>query len=123
MSHPPGAPATLRGVAEKVFWAYPVTVVQDTAALLAMYLAAGAIGKNVAVRPTPREMLNASAIRVVDQVWVRTDVLMLVVPGEAFGIYVMWEAGTRELTCWYINLQEPVRRTAIGYDTMDHMLD
>ena len=27
------------------------------------------------------------------------------------------------LVCWYINLQDPIRRTEIGFDTMDHMLD
>jgi protein associated with RNAse G/E len=35
----------------------------------------------------------------------------------------MWETGTRNLDCWYINLQEPFRRTRIGFDTMDLMLD
>ncbi len=33
------------------------------------------------------------------------------------------EAGTHVLDGWYINIQDPIRRTAIGYDTMDHMLD
>ena len=42
--------------------------------------------------------------------------LMLVVPGEAFSIYLMWGTGTRCLDCWYINLQEPIRRTSIGFE-------
>ncbi len=29
----------------------------------------------------------------------------------------------RKNLCWYINIQEPVRRTAIGYDTQDLELD
>ena len=34
----------------------------------------------------------------------------------------MWnEAG--EMVCWYINLQEPMRRSRIGYDTRDQLLD
>ena len=28
-----------------------------------------------------------------------------------------------QFTCWYLNLQEPLRRTAVGYDTQDHELD
>jgi len=48
---------------------------------------------------------------------------MLIVPGEAFSIYVMWKTGTKDLVCWYINLQEPIQRTSIGFDTMDNMLD
>jgi protein associated with RNAse G/E len=48
---------------------------------------------------------------------------MLIAPGEAFSTYLMWNTATRDLDCWYINLQEPIRRTSIGFDTMDHMLD
>lgn len=58
-----------------------------------------------------------------DWVWVETDVLMLVIPGAAHSIYLMWEEGHTKLRCWYINLQEPLRRTSIGFDSMDHMLD
>ncbi|OGN71869.1 MAG: hypothetical protein A2X25_14765 [Chloroflexi bacterium GWB2_49_20] len=35
----------------------------------------------------------------------------------------MWKTGSKDLLCWYINLQEPIQRTSIGFDTMDHMLD
>ena len=48
---------------------------------------------------------------------------MLVLPGAAHAVYVMWEAGQTKLKCWYIDLQEPLRRTAIGFDTNDHLLD
>ncbi len=27
------------------------------------------------------------------------------------------------MRCWYVHLQEPLRRTKIGFDTMDQMLD
>jgi protein associated with RNAse G/E len=36
---------------------------------------------------------------------------------------VMWLAGTPQVRCWYVHLQEPLRRTKIGFDTMDQMLD
>ena len=35
----------------------------------------------------------------------------------------MWGENGRELAHWYINLQEPLRRTQIGFDTRDNMLD
>ncbi len=35
----------------------------------------------------------------------------------------MWHHGDRSFNCWYVNLQEPYRRTAIGFDTMDQELD
>jgi uncharacterized protein DUF402 len=119
----PGTEATLRGVGAKVFWAYPTIVVQDTADWIALYLPAGAAGKDTERKPAPREFLSPEAIRIIDWTWELTDVLMLIAPGEAFSTYLMWTTGTRDLDCWYINLQEPIRRTRIGFDTMDHMLD
>jgi hypothetical protein len=119
----PGDDITIRGVGSKVFWAYPANVVQDTPELIAYYLCAGANGKNTRHRVTPIEMLDANKINIVDHQWHRTDVLMLVVPGEAFSVYFMWETGTKNLDCIYINLQEPTRRTSIGFDSMDNVLD
>ncbi len=119
----PGTQATLRGIGDKVFWAYPTIVVQDTSDLIALYLPAGAVGKDTEKKPTPQELLTPAKINIVDYKWDRTDVLMLIIPGEAFSTYVMWKTGTKILDCWYINLQEPTRRTSIGFDTMDNMLD
>jgi hypothetical protein len=48
---------------------------------------------------------------------------MLVTPGSSHAIYVMWETGQTKLRCWYIDLQEPLRRTNLGFDTMDQLLD
>jgi protein associated with RNAse G/E len=119
----PGAQVTLRGVGTLVCWAYPVILVEDTAGLIALYLPAGVTGRNTDKRPTPQDLLTPEKINVVEHRWHTTDVLMLIVPGEAFSTYRMWKTGTKELVCWYINLQEPIRRTSIGFDTMDLMLD
>ena len=119
----PGNTATLRGVGVKVFWAYLTIVVQDTPDLIVLYMPAGVLGKDTEHKSTPQELLAAEEINIADCQWERTDVLMLIVPCEAFSTYVMWETGTKNLVCWYINLQEPIRRTQIGFDTMDNMLD
>ena len=118
-----GESATLRGVGSKVFWAYPTIVVQDISDLIVLYMPTGVCGKNVDHKPAPRELLSADQIKIIDSQWKLTDVLMLIVPDEAFSTYIMWETGTKNLQCWYINLQEPIRRTSIGFDTMDNMLD
>ena len=34
-----------------------------------------------------------------------------------------WDGPDRDFRCWYLNLQAPFRRTAIGYDTQDLELD
>jgi predicted RNA-binding protein associated with RNAse of E/G family len=59
----------------------------------------------------------------VERKWVDTDVLMLATPGAAHVVYVMWEEGHTSFKCWYINLQEPLHRVPMGFDTMDHLLD
>ncbi len=115
--------ATLRGVGIKVFWAFPTIVVKDEPDLIVLYMPAGVLGRNVAHKPTTQELFSPIDLKIVECTWQRTDVLMLIVPTEAFSTYIMWETGTKNLICWYANLQEPIRRTSIGFDTMDHTLD
>ena len=43
--------------------------------------------------------------------WEGHGVLMLQRPGEAHAIWVFWHGPEREFTGWYVNLQEPFRRT------------
>lgn len=118
-----GENVTLRGVGEIVFWAYPTIVVQDTCDLVILYMPANVIGKNTDHRPSAKELRFPKKINIVDHQWRKTDVLILIVPGDSFSTYLMWEAGTKNVDCWYINLQEPIRRTPIGFDTLDNMLD
>ena len=114
----------LRGVWRKRLWlAAPVTVVQDSPNLIAVYWKANTPSKIPAQRITYKELLSNEQIHLVDSKWVTTDVLMLSTPGSAHGILVMWESGHVKFNCWYVNLQEPLRRTPMGLDTMDQLLD
>ena len=38
-------------------------------------------------------------------------------------LWVFWVGPGRDLAGWYVNLQEPFRRTPIGFDTQDLELD
>jgi len=119
----PGDTVVMRGVwRNKLWWAATATVVQDAPDLLALYWRAGTPEKSPAQRPTPPDLLS-NGICLVDRKWVDTDVLMLAEPGAAHSVYLMWETGQAKLRCWYVDLQEPLRRTEIGFDTMDHLLD
>lgn len=118
-----GESANLRGVGSKVFWAFPTIVVQDAPDLFVLYMPAGVHGKNVDHKPATSELFSANTINIIDFQWKRTDVLMFIVPDESFSTYLMWETGTKILDCWYVNLQEPICRTSIGFDTKDNMLD
>jgi hypothetical protein len=95
-----GESATLRGVGSKVFWAYPTIVVQDMSDLIVLYMPTGVCGKNVDHKPAPRELLSADQIKIIDSQWKLTDVLMLIVPDDAFSTYIMWKTGTKNLECW-----------------------
>ena len=55
--------------------------------------------------------------------WQGHGVLMLQRPGDAYAVWVFWHGAEREFRSWYLNLQEPFRRTATGYDTQDLELD
>ena len=98
--------------------AVPVIVVQDTADLVATYLRVGTRYKQ---RAGPLWCIEDWQLG--DQVWERNDVLALVTPGAAHGVWAMWHHGDRSFNCWYVNLQEPYRRTSMGFDTMDQELD
>ena len=48
---------------------------------------------------------------------------MLQRPAESYAVWHFWEGPDREFARWYVNFQEPFRRTEIGYDTQDLELD
>jgi Protein of unknown function (DUF402) len=55
--------------------------------------------------------------------WEGLGVLAIHRPGDPYAVFAFWEEPGRRLACWYVNLQEPFRRTPIGFDTLDHDLD
>lgn len=54
--------------------------------------------------------------------WDATHVLSLAWPGEPHAILLFWGAAW-EPRCWYVNLQSPLRRTTVGFDYTDLLLD
>lgn len=99
-------------------WAWmqvPVSVVRDEPGLLATYLAEGT---PFAFPPGPE--VHPWAGR---GAWEGHGVLMLQRPGEAYAVWVFWDGPERTFAGWYVNMQEPFRRTAEGYDTQDLELD
>jgi hypothetical protein len=55
--------------------------------------------------------------------WEGHGTLMLRRPGDRYSIWVFWEGLQREFACWYVNFEQPYRRSQIGIDTLDHELD
>jgi hypothetical protein len=54
--------------------------------------------------------------------WSRHHVLRLVRPGGEHTVEIFWDEDWQHV-CWYLNLQSPVRRTRLGFDTTDWALD
>lgn len=93
---------------------WPARVVRDDD-LLALYVPRGSTAMMWHQQPgEPR--------RLVEREW-RRDMLRLMFPGEAHSVWCFWEGDDRQFTSYYVNLEEPFRRTAIGVDTNDHALD
>jgi hypothetical protein len=55
--------------------------------------------------------------------WSGHGTLALHRPGDRYAVFVFWEEPARRFACWYVNFQDPFRRTPIGFDTLDHELD
>jgi hypothetical protein len=98
--------------------AVSVIVVADGPDLLVTYLPEGAefafAADGHGLGPHPWQGRGA---------WNGHGVLMLQRPGERYAVWHFWDGAERAFAGWYINLQEPFRRTSIGYDTHDLELD
>ena len=97
--------------------ASPVVVVEDGPGLLATYIPEEmplAFPPSADGRPHPW----AGKER-----WTGHGVLVLRRPGEAYSVWHFWDGPERRFAGWYLNLEEPFRRTAVGYDTQDLELD
>ena len=118
MAWQPGDVIVHREVWRGVPWlASPVIVVEDGPELLATYMPEEmplAFPPSADGRPHPW----AGKER-----WTGHGVLVLRRPGEAYSVWHFWDGPDRRFAGWYLNLEEPFRRTAVGYDTQDLELD
>ena len=97
--------------------AIPNVVVEDTPDLLVTYLAEEA---PFAFPPSADGRPHPWAGRAG---WQGHGMLALRRPGEACSVMHFWEGSERRFAGWYVNLEEPFRRTATGYDSQDLELD
>lgn len=99
----------------KVAWAG--LVVEDSPSLLALYMPGGspfAFADDFFGAPHPWSYRDR---------WQGHGVLQLQRPGDRHAVWVFWHGIEREFRGWYVNLQEPFRRTRRGFDTQDLELD
>lgn len=58
-----------------------------------------------------------------ERVWQPPGRLRIGRIGQPFEVWRISTPDERAVTAWYVNLQEPLRRTADGFETLDHVLD
>lgn len=111
-------------------YVYPMTVVEDNPDFCALYLAAGTPTKERKMpdgsplsHGSPYAERHAATHRVGDGLWRENSVLQLTKPGEAHSFWAFWREADGEFLGWYVNLQAPLKRTELGFDTEDHVLD
>ena len=99
---------------------WPFRVVVDREDLVALHIPAGATYNRWRQRPVPGERRG-----VLEPVEWRREVLRLMFPGRGRSIWLFWSShnGERTFATYYVNFEEPFRRTSIGFDTNDHTLD
>ena len=110
----------------RIWTARPVRVIQDTPALVALYLAHGTRWQCFNSLVPGAAALQCKAGRVPWQlketVWNFGDIVLLCSSADAHATHVMWSLNG-DFDGWYVNLQEPLRRTPLGFETLDQELD
>ena len=110
--------------------ALPVTIVHDDPDYIALYTAVGTPIKVQATRDgtrltreTPFAEREGMISGLADGTWTTNHVLMLQRPGRMSAIWLFWRDPVWTFQGYYANLQAPLRRTHLGFDTADYLLD
>jgi hypothetical protein len=111
----------------RVWSARPVIVEQDTPELMALYLPPGTLGKKPRTidgeEVTPITRVQAEWL-LADNVWPEDgESIRLMIPGKPYSVLCFWLEKHSIHRDWYINLEDPLYRTSIGFDYMDQLLD
>ncbi|MEU8433663.1 DUF402 domain-containing protein [Streptomyces sp. NPDC029216] len=116
------------GLKGRVHIARPVTVVQDTDELLAVWMAPGTecvkpvLADGSPVHEEPLATRYTAPRTTARSRWFGAGVLKLARPGDPWSVWLFWDHGW-EFSSWYVNLEEPRTRWSGGVDSVDHFLD
>ena len=108
----------------RVWAARPARLIRDDRDLVVAYLPPGIRWKRpVSADGTELLRMPAAEWALGDATWTTGRMLHLTNPGAAHAIHLWWLPPDWRFGGWYVNLQEPIRRTSLGFDYMDQMLD
>lgn len=122
-----GEAIVLREIVGRQVWsAKPVVVVRDSEDLLVTWLPPGTVWKKPwapdGSEVTPYHRL-AHRWWLGDAEWRGTGVLRLTIPGARYSVILFWTNGYASVSRWYINMEEPLERSSLGFDYLDQLLD
>jgi len=113
-------------IAREVHAVLGFTVVLDNPELIALYIAPGwpTMRRTGVLGGGPRgRMLVKPDGGHALQPWVDNEALVLYQPSDGYSVWLYWHAESHTFREWYVNLEEPWRRTPIGFDSRDNLLD
>jgi hypothetical protein len=125
--HRHGAVVALRYITTdgRIEMCWPCRVVEDSDDYVALFIAAGSPYKAGPKRTAAeKRRLPPATLPPGEYLW-RNDTLRLMLPGRSHSVSLFWSVqnGVRLLHKYFVNMEEPFRRTAVGFDTQDHTLD
>lgn len=121
----PGDHVQFRQVWSRNVWAaIPATVVEDSCDQVSLYIAPGTMfaGPDCS-RDEHLHVAASSAWDLKLYKWTGQYLLWSTLPGEACSIWTIWSAPDWTHVGWKVNPELPLKRTPIGFDTTDHVLD
>jgi hypothetical protein len=118
----PGEAIALREVWRGRIWsARAATVVQDQTDQTMLFIPAGARWKAAALGGR-RLKVPQEGFELVDQPAARPTSLSFAWPSTGYAVLLFFRPNWSP-EGWYVNLEDPLRRTRAGFDTLDHELD
>ena len=106
----------------KVRHASPHFVVHEDPDLVALWLPVGTHMQRPVSDGRPIRGQADREWELYDHVWHTSSQLALIPWGRAHCLHVIWD-DRGEFAGWYVNLQEPLRRSPLGFETDDLVLD
>jgi len=108
----------------RVWAAIPATIVEDSSHLVSLYIAPGTTfaGPDCS-RDEHLQVAASGAWETKRYVWTDQHHLWSSLPGEAASIWTIWSAPDWTHVNWKVNPETPLKRTPLGFDTTDHVLD
>jgi uncharacterized protein len=101
----------------RIVGAHACRLIEDTKELIALWFPAGAPQRLPAEQHGELLRIVLDEWTLVPGMWGRSG-LMIARPGAAHSIWIWLDSPG-----WYVNLEEPMRRTSSGFDRLDQKLD